>query len=297
MENNNIINQKNGIKKQEKSYLKETIQRLVKNKNALFGIIILCVMLFLSIFANIVSPFDPLDFNIKDRFTPPNSQHVLGTDNYGRDIFSRVIYGTRISLIVSLIVVLFTGFFGIIIGITAGYFQKLDGIIMRIMDALMAFPSILLGIAIVTVLGPSGFNASIALGIVYTPRMARVVRGAVLQTKHSEYINAAKALGANDLRILFKHILPNCLAPIIVQSSFIFASAVLGEAALSFIGAGTPPPTPSWGNILSEGREFMRIAPWITIVPGLFIALTVFAINIVGDSLRDILDPRIRNIL
>ncbi|HZK12214.1 MAG TPA: ABC transporter permease [Atribacterota bacterium] len=289
--------EKDITKNNRKSFFKDTIRRLLKNKGALIGLIILFIMIVLAIFANIISPFDPLDFNIKDRFIAPSSKYLLGTDNYGRDILSRAIFGARISLTVSLIVVLFTGFFGILIGIVAGYFPKVDSIIMRIMDTLMAFPSILLGITIVAVLGTSGFNAAIALGIVYTPRMARIVRGAVLQTKNCEYVNAAKALGANNYRILLRHILPNCLAPIIIQSSFIFAAAVLGEAALSFIGAGTPPPTPSWGNILSEGREFMRIAPWITIVPGIFIAVTVFAINIVGDSLRDLLDPRLRNII
>src|SRR5665648_23925 len=288
--------EKDITKNNRKSFFKDTIRRLLKNKGALIGLIILFIMIVLAIFANIISPFDPLDFNIKDRFIAPSSKYLLVTDNYGRDILSRAIFGARISLTVSLIVVLFTGFFGILIGIVAGYFPKVDSIIMRIMDTLMAFPSILLGITIVAVLGTSGFNAAIALGIVYTPRMARIVRGAVLQTKNCEYVNAAKALGANNYRILLRHILPNCLAPIIIQSSFIFAAAVLGEAALSFIGAGTPPPTPSWGNILSEGREFMRIAPWITIVPGIFIAVTVFAINIVGDSLRDLLDPRLRNI-
>lgn len=265
------------------------------NKTAFLGITILIVILFLAIFSNIIAPYDPVKFDIRDRFQSPNPKHIFGTDNYGRDIFSRVVYGTRISISVGIFVVIFTAFFGIIIGVFAGYFSKIDNLVMRLMDCLMAFPVILLGIAIVTILGPSQFNAAIALGVVYTPRMARVIRGAVIQVRNYEYVKAARALGASDIRILLFHIIPNCMAPIIIQSSFVFAYAILGEAALSFIGVGSPPPTPSWGNILSEGREFMRIAPWITIAPGLLIAFTVLGINITGDALRDALDPKIKN--
>jgi len=290
------LSRKNLLKnKKNMTFFEIMFRRLLKNKAAVFGLSILFIICLLAIFSKIILPYDPLDFNIRDRLQPPNSKHLFGTDNYGRDVFTRVIFGARISLTVSICVVIFATFFGTMIGVLAGYFSKLDNLLMRLMDSLMAFPSILLGIAIVTILEPSALNASIALGFVQIPRMARVVRGAVLQIKNCEYVTAAEALGSSNICILLSHIIPNCMAPIIVQSSFIFAYAVLGEAALSFIGAGTPPPAPSWGNILSEGREFMRIAPWITIAPGLFIATTVFGLNMSGDGLRDVLDPRIQD--
>lgn len=282
--------------KSQKSKLGENKkwQRLKRNKMAIAGLLIICAILLIAILAPYISPYDPLVLNIRSRFQSPNSEFLFGTDNYGRDVFSRVLYGARVSLKVGVIVVFITSALGTFFGLIAGYFRKLDYVIMRVMDAFMSFPTILLGISIVAILSPSEMNAAIALSVVYTPRTTRIVRSAVLEIKGSEFVRAAKSLGASDFRIILKHILPNCLTPLIVQSTFVFAYAVLAEASLSFVGAGPPPPAPSWGNILSEGRQYIRTAPWITIFPGIFIALTVLGLNLTGDGLRDALDPKMK---
>jgi peptide/nickel transport system permease protein len=282
--------------KSQKSKLGENKkwQRLKRNKMAIAGLLIICAILLIAILAPYISPYDPLVLNIRSRFQSPNSEFLFGTDNYGRDLFSRVLYGARVSLKVGVIVVFITSALGTFFGLIAGYFRKLDYAIMRVMDAFMSFPTILLGISIVAILSPSEMNAAIALSVVYTPRTTRIVRSAVLEIKGSEFVRAAKSLGASDFRIILKHILPNCLTPLIVQSTFVFAYAVLAEASLSFVGAGPPPPAPSWGNILSEGRQYIRTAPWITIFPGIFIALTVLGLNLTGDGLRDALDPKMK---
>jgi len=273
---------------------KALLRRLIENKVALAGGIIFLIIILISIFAPLIAPYDPLDFNVRERFQSPNTKHLFGTDNFGRDIFSRVIFGSRLSIRVGLIVVFITTIFGVLIGVFSGYFPKVDNILMRIMDAFMSFPTILLGISIVAILGPSDINAGIALSIVYTPRTARIVRESVLQIKNSEYVEAERSLGASNFRIILFHILPNSLAPLIVQETFIFAYAILAEASLSFVGAGAPPPTPSWGNILSEGRDYIRTATWMTIFPGIFIAATVLGLNLAGDGLREALDPRLK---
>lgn len=282
--------------KSQKSKLGENKkwQRLKRNKMAIAGLLIICAILLIALLAPYISPYDPLVLNIRSRFQSPNSEFLFGTDNYGRDVFSRVLYGARVSLKVGVIVVFITSALGTFFGLIAGYFRKLDYAIMRVMDAFMSFPTILLGISIVAILSPSEMNAAIALSVVYTPRTTRIVRSAVLEIKGSEFVRAAKSLGASDFRIILKHILPNCLTPLIVQSTFVFAYAVLAEASLSFVGAGPPPPAPSWGNILSEGRQYIRTAPWITIFPGIFIALTVLGLNLTGDGLRDALDPKMK---
>lgn len=269
-------------------------QRLKRNKMAVAGLLIILVIALIAIFAPYISPYDPLALNIRSRFQTPSSEFLFGTDNYGRDLFSRVLYGSRVSLKVGIIVVAITSTLGTFFGLIAGYFRKLDYVIMRVMDAFMSFPTILLGISIVAILSPSEMNAAIALSVVYTPRTTRIVRSAVLEIKGSEFVRAARALGASDFRIILLHILPNCLTPLIVQSTFVFAYAVLAEASLSFVGAGPPPPAASWGNILSEGRQYIRTAPWITIFPGIFIALTVLGLNLTGDGLRDALDPKMK---
>jgi peptide/nickel transport system permease protein len=269
-------------------------RRLYRNRLAISGLTIVCIMVFVAVFAPHLAPFDPLDMDIRHRLQSPNHTHWLGSDTYGRDLLSRVIFGARLSLEVGLMVVVLTTIFGTLFGLLSGYFPRLDHIIMRIMDALMAFPAILLAIAIMAALGPSEINVVLALSVVYTPRTTRVVRGSVLSTKENDYVKSARAAGANDIRILMFHILPNCLSPLIVQSTFIFAHAILAEAGLSFVGAGPPPPTPSWGNVLSEGREYMRTAPWITVFPGLAIAFSVLGLNLAGDGLRDVLDPRLK---
>jgi peptide/nickel transport system permease protein len=272
---------------------KDLLQGLIKNRGILTGFIIVIIFASFAIFAHLIAPYDPLAFSMRERFQSPNKNHLFGTDNYGRDIFSRIVFGSRISLKVGLTVMLITTILGTVLGLIAGYFSSIDYILMRAMDAFMAFPVMLLGISIVAILGPSEMNVAIALSVAYTPRTARIVRGAVLELKNSIFVQAARAIGAGDLRILLLHILPNALAPMIVQATFIFAYAVIAEAGLSFVGAGPAPPTPSWGNILCEGREYIRSSPWITIFPGLFIVITVLGLNLAGDGLRDVLDPRL----
>lgn len=270
------------------------LRRLWRNRLAVTGFGLLLVVLGAALFAGVLSRYDPLTMIVTDRMKPPSLAHLMGTDNFGRDIFARVLYGARLSLEVGFAVMVFTVTAGVLFGLLSGYFPRLDGPIMRVMDAMMAFPAILFGIAIMAVLGPKTVNVVIALSVVYAPRTVRIVRASVLATKQLDYVEAVRAQAAGHLRILFRHILPNCLSPLVVQATFNFAYAVLAEASLSFVGAGAPPPTPSWGNILSEGRIYMQNAPWITIFPGIAIALTVLGLNLAGDGLRDVLDPRMK---
>jgi peptide/nickel transport system permease protein len=268
------------------------LRRLLKNPSFLAGAVIVAIMGLVAAFAPLLAPYDPLEIRAIERLKAPHLTNLLGTDNFGRDVFSRVVYGARISLQVGLLVVALTTVAGAFLGVLAGYFPRLDNPLMRVMDALMAFPAILLAMAITAALGPSQLNVVVALSVVYVPRTARVVRGSVLALREQPFVEAARAVGSSDPRIIGLHVLPNCLSPILVQATFVFAYAILAEAGLSFIGAGTPPPTPSWGNILSEGRGFMRDAPWVTVFPGLAIAVTVLGLNLLGDALRDALDPR-----
>ena len=270
------------------------LRRLWGNRLAVTGFSLLFLILFAAVFAGILSSYDPLTMIVADRMKSPSATHLMGTDNFGRDIFSRVLHGARLSLEVGAAVMLLTVGAGILLGLLAGYSPRLDGPVMRVMDAMMAFPAILFGIAIMAVLGPKTVNVVIALSVVYAPRTVRIVRASVLATKQLDYVEAVRAQAAGHLRVLFRHILPNCLSPLVVQATFNFAYAVLAEASLSFVGAGAPPPTPSWGNIRSEGRIYMQNAPWITIFPGLAIAITVLGLNLAGDGLRDILDPRMK---
>jgi peptide/nickel transport system permease protein len=258
-----------------------------------FGLFLLVVLVALS--ADLVAPFDPLRNNFRYRLGEPNGVHLFGTDSFGRDILSRVLHGSRVSLLIGLLVVLLTGFFGTLIGAVSGYVRRLDNLIMRVMDGFMAFPPILLAIAIGAVLGPSLMNAVIALTVAYTPRTARIVRAAVLVVREAEYVEAARALGAGHARILIRHILANSLAPLVVQLTFIFALSILAEAVLSFIGVGPPPPTPTFGNIIADGRNYIAEAPWITIWPGIAIMVTVLGLNLMGDGLRDVLDPKLKD--
>ncbi len=265
-----------------------------ENKTALVGGIILIVLILVAILAPLLAPFAPDYMDPSNRLMAPSKVHYFGTDRFGRDLFSRVIYGSQISLGVGLSVVILTTVLGIILGLIAGYYRRIDEILMRILDGMMAFPSIILMITIMAILGGKLINVIIALTIVYTPRMARVVRSAVLVQKEQQYVEAARAIGASDVRITVLHILPNCVAPIIIQATMIFAYSVLSESSLSFLGVGVPPEIPSWGNILSDGKVFLHRAPWITIFPGATIAICVLALNMLGDGLRDILDPKIR---
>lgn len=271
-------------------------QRYIKNRLFLTGLIILSPIVLLAVFAPVIAPFDPLELDVANKFLPISWDHPFGTDEFGRDVFSRVIHGATISMRVGGLTALFTCVLGIVIGLASGYFKLMDTIVMRIMDGLMIFPGLLLGILLMAAMGPHELNVVLAMTILYTPRIVRIVRGSVLEIKTMDYIDAARVIGASDLRILLRHILPNCLAPLIVQVTFGFAWAILVESGLSFLGLGTPPPAPSWGNIISDGREFIRTAPWLMIFPGVMISAAVIGLNLIGDGLRDILDPRLRNI-
>lgn len=265
-----------------------------QRKATLVGVVLVVMVILAALGAGILTQFTPDEMNVDNRLLAPSSVHIMGTDEFGRDLFSRVLFGARNSLTVACFIVIFSVGFGLIFGLLAGYYPKVDSVIMRVMDGLMAFPGIVLAIAMMGAMGPSMGNVIVALGIVYTPRVARVVRSFILTVRESQYIEAAKSIGAVDFRILFRHILPNCISPIVVQASFIFSYAILGEAALSFMGVGVPATLPSWGNILSEGRVYMQIAPWLTIFPGLSIMITVLGLNMIGDGLRDFLDPRLQ---
>jgi peptide/nickel transport system permease protein len=277
------------------SLIKDSLKRLRRNKSAVAGAVIAIALLLIAILAPVIAPHDPLEQDLANRLSAPTASHLLGTDDLGRDIISRIIYGTRISLRVGLISVGIALVIGTFLGSVAGYYgMKIDSIIMRLMDIMLAFPSTLLAIGVVAVLGPSLNNAMIAIGVVAIPQYARIVRSSVLSVKTTEYIEAARALGATDARIIFRHVLPNCLAPIIVQATLGVATAILDAAALSFLGLGAQPPTPEWGAMLAGGRPFLRLAPWVIAFPGIAIVIVVMGLNLFGDGLRDALDPRLK---
>lgn len=270
-------------------------KRVFTSRIGMIGLAVILLNLFVAITAPWIATHDPLRIDIIKRELPPSKEFLFGTDNYGRDIFSRVVYGARMSLYISILSVLMATVFGVVIGGTSGYFGGwADSIIMRCMDAIMAFPAILLAIGIMAVRGGSLYNVVIALGFVYTPRFARIVRGTVLSLKEKEFVEASLAMGASDREILFQCILPNCISPLIVQGTVSLAYAILAEAMLSFMGLGTPPPAPSWGNILSDARNFMVDAPWMAMFPGITITIAVLGFNLFGDALRDALDPRMK---
>jgi peptide/nickel transport system permease protein len=269
-------------------------RRLLNHRSFMVGATLFGSIVLMALLADLIAPHDPLRNNFRYRLGAPNDVHWLGTDRAGRDVLSRIVHGSQVSLRIGLMVVLFTGVCGAVIGGLAGYFRHLDNVVMRVMDAMMAFPGILLAIAIAAVLGPSEFNAVLALSITYTPRTARVARAAVLVVREMPYVEAARAVGAGHARILLTHVLPNGLTPLIVQLSYIFAIAILAEAVLSFIGVGPPPPMPTFGNIIADGRDFVQEAPWICLYPGLAIAVAVLGLNLIGDGLRDALDPRMK---
>lgn len=279
----------------KRSQAAEVWRRLKMSKSAMFGLTVIIILIICAIFAPLIAPYDPTAMNIRERLQGPSTKHFLGTDNFGRDIFSRIIFGSRISLYVGFVAVGIGAVFGGIIGAVGGYFGgKLDNLIMRFMDVLLAIPRIILAIAIVGVFGTSLTNVMVAVGISILPRYARVVRASVLSYREEEFVEAAKAIGASDLRIIFENILPNSMAPIIVQSTLGIAKAILSAATLSFLGLGIQPPTPEWGSMLSAGRQFLRTAPHLTIFPGLAIVIVVISLNMFGDGLRDSLDPKMR---
>ncbi|SMP67437.1 ABC transporter permease [Anoxynatronum buryatiense] len=274
----------------------EVWRRLKQNKAAMVGLFIITILILSAIFAPWIAPYHYDDQDLLRTFQSPSREHLLGTDNFGRDILSRIIYGSRISLMVGFIAVSISLIVGGFLGAVAGYYGgRLDNIIMRGIDILMAIPSILLAISIVASLGPGLRNVMIAVGIATIPTYARIVRASVITIKDQEFIEAARAVGANDMRIISKHIMPNSLAPLIVQGTLGVANAILSAAGLSFIGLGFQPPTPEWGAMLSQGRQYIRDYWHMTTFPGLAIMTTIFGLNLLGDGLRDALDPRLKN--
>jgi ABC-type dipeptide/oligopeptide/nickel transport system permease subunit len=282
--------------------LLEQLSQLWRNKTAVIGMLIVILFIFAAIFAPYLSPHSPVETSLYDQIKPPiwhedgTRQYILGTDDLGRDILSRLIYGARVSLVVSVVSVGLAFFFGTILGSVAGYYKgKLDSLIMRVMDIILAFPYLLLAIVVVAYLGPSLQNAMMAIGITYVPRFARIVRGSVLEECEKDYVVAARAIGAKNWRIIFLAILPNCLGPLIVQTTLSFASAILDAAALSFLGLGAQPPTPEWGAMIARSRALILRAPWVMTFPGITILMAVLGFNLFGDGLRDALDPRLRD--
>lgn len=278
--------------------------RLLRSKMALISSIVLLLVTLAAIFAPLITPNDPADLALIRRLKEPGyvseegRQYWLGTDTIGRDVYSRMIYGARISLVVGLSAVLVSGTVGVVLGLLAGFYGgRIDDVIMRIADIQLSFPTILLALAIMAVLGPGLDKIIIVLGLTGWVQYGRIVRGEVLSIKEEEFVTAARAIGQRDWRIIFQHILPNIWSPVIVIASFSVASNIVSEASLSFLGVGVPPQIPSWGVMLAEGRQYIGVAEWLTIPPGVAISLTVLAINIVGDWVRDFLDPRLKNIL
>lgn len=265
-----------------------------RHPNLLIGHILIVIVVAAAVLAPVIMTQSPTLQNPSDRLLSPGVDYLFGTDGQGRDVFSRTIKGSQLSLLVGIAVSALTMVTGGLIGLLSGFMPKVDRIIMRIMDALMAFPSIVLAIGIMAVRGAHVSNVIFALTVVNTPRMARVVRSVVMGTSETQFVEAAQSIGASTPRVLFRHITPNCLSPVIVQTSFVFAEAVLGEATLSFLGAGASPDIPSWGGMLSESRVFLSQAPWTMLVPGAALTITVFALNLIGDGIRDVLDPRLR---
>ena len=276
----------------EKASDLSVFQLVIKNKNVFWGSIILIIIIFVAIFGPFFA-LDPVSLNPMSRLKPPGDAGLFGTDQLGRDVYSRVINGGRISLVVGLTVAIFAVIFGTVMGLLAGYIRILDAIIMRVMDGLMAIPAILLAIAMISLSGATLTTVIAAIIIPEIPRVVRLVRSVVLTVREEPYVESAISVGTPVYLVMIRHVLPNTIAPLIVQATYICGSAMLTEAILGFLGAGIPPEIPSWGNIMSEGRTFFQLTPWIIFFPGIALAVTVLSVNIVGDGLRDTLDPRI----
>lgn len=270
-----------------------SLRRLFGNRAILFGAVILLVVVLAALLAPWIAPYAPNKLSIVNKLKGPSLGHLFGTDEFGRDIFSRAIFAGRISLLVSLGVVCISTVLGVLLGVAAGFFRKLDAPISRLLDAMMSFPDILLAIALVAALGPSLATVILALGITYAPRLARIVRGSTLVLRELPYIEAAVAMGLPTWQILLRHVLLNLASPILVQATFVFASAMLAEASLSFLGVGVSTDMPTWGTMLASGREYMNNAPWLMVFPGLAIVFSVLSLQLLGDGLRDLVDPRL----
>lgn len=271
-------------------------RRFLASASGVGGLVVLVLLVLAAVFAEPVSPYDPIHQDFRIEREEPGTAHLMGTDEFGRDVLSRVIWGGRVSLQAGAVAATIALVVGLVLGMIAAYYGgRADGLLMRLMDVLLAFPYLLLAIAVVAILGPGLITAMIAIGVVYIPNYARVVRGAVLGVRARDYVLAARSLGARDGRIMWRHVLPNVLAPVIVQATLNVGTAIIDTAGLSFLGLGTQPPTPDWGNMLAAGRSYIIDAPWIATFPGVAILVTVLAFNLVGDALRDALDPRLRS--
>ncbi|SEL53328.1 peptide/nickel transport system permease protein [Paenibacillus sp. cl141a] len=291
---------------QEKEYVAQVSKKLKKEQRALgyrrlksnygllIGATIFVVLVILALIGPLFTNYGPYDMKVVDRLTPPGAEHWLGTDEFGRDLLTRLLYGARVSISVGLAVALLSSALGLVIGVYATYYKTLDHILMRICDGLIAIPGILLAIALMAALGASALNVIIALTIVFTPNIARVVRSAALVVREQTYIEAMHVQGASPTRIIWQHIVPNTLSPLLVQATFVFAEAIISEAALSFLGAGIPAPEASWGNILQASKLVIYKAWWMVVFPGATLVLSVLSLNLLGDGLRDLLDPRVK---
>jgi peptide/nickel transport system permease protein len=274
------------------------LSRLIRNHVGFTGFILSVLVMAAALLAPLISTHDPVDQSIRDRFEGPGKEYWLGTDNFGRDVYSRILFGYRTSLIISFSAVGLAALSGSTIGLVAAFYGKFtDRLLMRFMDVLLAFPIILLAIGVLAVLGPGTFNTALAIGIVYLPIFARLARGPALSLLSWDYVTAARALGASGRRVVLRHVAPNIAAPILVQTTLSLSTAILVEASLSFLGLGTQPPTPSLGSMLSESRSYMLLSPWVSIFSGLAILLASLGFNLLGDGLRDLLDPTLRDVV
>ena len=282
----------------KKSIAHELWLRFLKNKTAVIGLIIFSIIVTVALTAPLIADYNTvvIKINIAERLQPPSMKHWFGTDELGRDILARIVYGARVSLLIGTSAIFVSLMVGLVLGGTAGYYGgKIDSVIMRAMDVFLCLPDVLLALAIIAAFGNTKLNLIIAIGLAFSPKFSRVVRSAVMGVRDNEYIEAARSIGALDKRIIARHVLPNCIGPIIVQVTLYVANAILTIAALSFIGLGIQPPTPEWGNMLASGRTFMRDYPHIVMAPGLAIFFTILALNLLGDGLRDTLDPRLKH--
>ena len=270
------------------------LRRLLANRTVVAGALILLAFVLAALLAGTLSTHNPTRLEPAARLQPPSARHFLGTDEFGRDVWSLVLHGSRISLLVGVTTMVLTSVGGITVGLVAGFSRRLDTVVMRVMDGLMAFPAILLAIALIAVRGPGVWNVIFALSVVYMPRTAMLIRSTVLSIRELDYVQAARALGREDAGIAVRHILPNCVGPLLVQGSFVFAYAILAEAILGFLGVGVPPYVPSWGNVIASGKNVIREAFWVSLFPGVALTLAGLSLNLLGDGLRDLLDPRLR---
>lgn len=288
--------EENLTQKKSRGYARDTWIRLRQNPGAILGIILLAALVMLSVLAPLLTPYDPAEPELLSQLTPPNSDHLFGTDDFGRDIFTRVLYGGRISLTVGLIALAIGAVLGTLVGLISGFYGKrVDAVLMWFIDVLLAFPGILLALLVVSILGVELRNVMLAVGVSMIPRFARLVRGTVLSAKENLYVDAARVIGAPEARVLLRHVLPNIISPVIVLATLSLGTAIIIASGLSFLGLGAKPPSPEWGAMLSAGRQFIQRQWWVATFPGVAILLTVVAVNLIGDGLRDALDPRMRN--